>query len=851
MIQLFTTQQKKNQFSSFNILVQKINQQESKLHLLNDNELKQKTKKLQKDINQNGENDELLVEAFAIVRETSLRVLGLRHYNVQLIGGMILNSGNIAEMQTGEGKTLVCTLPAYLNALTNKGVHIVTVNEYLAKRDALSVGKIFKFLGLSVGIIQQNMSKEDRRKSYLCDITYTTNSELGFDFLKDNLATSMDTIVQRNFNYCIIDEVDSILIDEARTPLIISGEISRSKSKYLKAAYISRELEINVDYEVDYKAKNILLTERGLLTCEFLLNKKDLYKVKNPWGTFILNALKAKELFINNSQYIIQNDEITIIDEFTGRVMPGRKWSDGLHQALEAKEGLTIKNETKTLASITYQNFFLLYPKLSGMTGTAKTEEVEFERIYNLKVLCVPTNKKSRRIDQNDLVFRTAYAKWKATANDCKRLNSLGIPVLVGTTSVKNSEIISHLLSHSEIKHELLNAKPDNIKRESIIISQAGQQNALTIATNIAGRGTDIILGGNLKTVISSTLQNQKLNNRSKNLLDFLKKITEPETEGIKLDRLDNTLFTLIEDKIINYYKNDTKQEQAIVCQKGGLHIIGTEKNEARRIDNQLRGRSGRQGDPGNSIFFLSLEDDLLKIFGGDQISQIMETLNIDQDMPLESNFVTKSLVSAQKKVENYYFDSRKQLFEYDEIMNQQRQVIFLERSKILTGKNLRHWIIKYIEVTVLQLIKYYTRSTTSKRVDQELSSIRKIFALPYNLKLRDIVALDNKEVQLIWQEQARITFDLKESQIEYFEPGLMRQFEKLCLLQQVDLSWQQHLQEMSTLKEIIGWRSYGQKDPLIEYKNEGFQNFLLMTNALKQGLVYLIFRSKVVSKIK
>lgn len=858
MIQLFFEKRKNDQLDAYFNLVKKINEAESSFTNLSDKDLCAKTHSFKEVLSKGESLDSILVPAFCTVREASKRVLGLRHFDVQLVGGMILNSGNIAEMQTGEGKTLVCTLATYLNALSGRGgVHIVTVNEYLAERDAKWVGQIHEFLNLSVGLIKQDMSKELRKQNYLCDIVYTTNSELGFDFLRDNLATSFQDIVQRDFNFCIIDEVDSILIDESRTPLIISGEANQSKDKYIKAATLAVQLKLNLDYEVDQKAKNVILTDTGIKKCEYFLNVPDLYLIDNPWAQFILNALKAKELFVKNTQYIVQNQEIIIVDEFTGRVMPGRRWSDGLHQSVEAKEGVPIQKETQTLASITYQNFFLLYPKLAGMTGTAKTEEIEFEKIYGLNVFCVPTNKKSKRVDKNDLVYRTQFSKWKAVAEECKKLNKLGVPILLGTTSVKNSEILSCLLSQSDIEHELLNAKPENIRRESEIVAQAGRFSSVTIATNIAGRGTDIILGGNIDIVTKSFLELYlfptlsttqleipnilSLDNKLSLLSETIstRKVLSIDEFSDSEKNLYNEAFSLLK----TYFSDILERERTKVNRLGGLWVIGTERHESRRIDNQLRGRSGRQGDPGTSVFFLSLEDNLLQVFGGEKIAQLMNNFQLEADVPIESSFLSKSLDSAQKKVENFYFDSRKQLFEYDEVMNTQRKVIFSERRQILDSENLKSWVLNYLEMTVLQLFEFFTLSSNTELVLEDASLFFQLFGLPYGFKKN--TELSDQVILSFWSQQVRITYDIKESYIELFEPGLMRQFEKLCFLQQIDFCWQKHLQDMDILKDLIGWRSYGQRDPLMEYRNEGFQTFLAMTNELRQGILYLLFRSE------
>ena len=605
--------------------------------------------------------DKILPEAFATVREAGKRVLNMRHFDVQLIGAYFLHNGHIAEMRTGEGKTLVATLAAYLNALTGKGVHVVTVNDYLAKRDSEWMGKIYKFLGLSVGVILSNQHDADefnrKRAAYACDITYGTNNEFGFDYLRDNMAANKEMLVQRPFNYAIIDEVDSILIDEARTPLIISGRVEKSADTYTLMAKVAPQLNKDSDYEVDEKNKNVILTEDGIDKAQEIIGCKDLFDINNQYAHDLLNALKAKELFIKDTDYVVKDGEIMIVDEFTGRLMPGRRWSDGLHQAIEAKEGVEIQDETQTLASITFQNLFRLYPKLSGMTGTAMTEEAEFGKIYNLEVTVIPTNKPDIRINYPDVIYKTERAKYNAVVNDIIEQNKLGRPVLVGTVSIEKSEYISALLKKKGVKHNVLNAKQH--EKEAYIIAQAGRVGAVTIATNMAGRGTDILLGGNA---------------------EFLAK-EELETKGILPDSPD---YEKLKDEALKNARAITEEEHAKVIELGGLHVIGTERHESRRIDNQLRGRAARQGDPGSTRFFLSLEDNLMRIFGGDKITGLMNMLNVEEDMAIESSLITRQIQSAQKKVETYHFDIRKSVLQYDDVMNIQREKFYAQRRKVL-----------------------------------------------------------------------------------------------------------------------------------------------------------------------
>ena len=858
-------------------IVNEINKLEEKIKNFTDSELQNQTNSFIQRLSKGEKVENLLVESFAVVREASKRVLGLRHFDVQLIGGLILHEGKIAEMRTGEGKTLVAILPAYINALAGKGVHVVTVNDYLAARDAEYVGQVHKFLGLSVGLIQQNMTQLERKLNYSKDITYTTNSELGFDYLRDNMAIQLQDIVQRPFYFSILDEVDSILIDEARTPLIISGAGETPNIKYTKANLVAQSLLKDLHYEVDEKAKNILLTEEGVVQAESQLSVDDLYDVENPWAPYIFNAIKAKELFIKNVHYIVKDQEVLIVDEFTGRIMVGRRWSDGLHQAIEAKEDTTIQNETQTLASITYQNFFLLYPKLSGMTGTAKTEEVELDRIYGLEVTCVPTHKKMIRNDLSDLVYKNQYVKWKSIADECLDIYTLGRPILIGTTSVEKSELLASLLEEYGIPHNLLNAKPENLKREAEIIAQAGRKGAVTIATNMAGRGTDILLGGNVSYIAKSTLKllldsiilskpkERALELDLENLYNFLSlKIKTPQISEEKLSTslsiaceksfTDDPLIILFRAAykiLLEKYNRDILNEREEVIKLGGLHVIGTERHESRRIDNQLRGRAGRQGDPGSSRFFLSLEDNLLRIFGGDRIGKLMESLKVDEDIPIESALLSKSLESAQKKVEAYYYDARKQLFEYDEVLNYQRQAIYSERRRILESDSLRNWIIQYAETTVLDYFNTYLEKGdfSLEEQDKVLAKIESLLGLPLGIDRLFFSQYSITEMQNTLIRYTRISYDLKESQIDLIENGLMRELERSFLLQKIDSAWKEHLQQINTLRENIGWRGYGQKDPLIEYKNEAYNLFLSMTTNIRHSVVYLIFKSQPILK--
>ena len=863
----------KNKVSQYQKTIQTINKLSIKYSKYNNNHLNRQTQKLKKQLASGKTINDIMPECFAIIKEAIKRATNLVLFDVQIIGAIILNEGKIAEMKTGEGKTLVAIIAAYLNSLFNKGVHIITVNEYLAKRDAKLANKIFQYLDITIGVIEQNMDLIQRRQQYQADITYLTNSELGFDYLRDNMAINENELVQRNFFFAIVDEIDSILIDEARTPLIISGPSDNITNKYIKAKDIANQLILNQDYEIDEKNKNIILSEKGINECEKILNIDNLYDVKNPWVKYIINALKAKNLFLINQDYIIKNNEIVIVDEFTGRIMEGRRWSDGLHQAIEAKENRKIQQENKTLASITYQNLFLLYNKLAGMTGTAKTEEAEFEKIYKLEVVEIPTNRKNNRKDLADLIYKTEYNKWQAIANECFDMYEIGRPTLVGTTSIEKSEFLASILDKLKIPYNLLNAKPENISRESEIISQAGRKSSITIATNMAGRGTDIILGGNpaiiakieltnyinnLTTHKSLSINNEInqilqiidinfINKQLKNNINNLENIIDGLESNNYINNTDTQIINNVYKKLINYYTNFCELEKKEIIKLGGLYVIGTERHESRRIDNQLRGRSGRQGDPGSSRFFLSLQDNLIKIFGGNQISQLMENLNIDEDIPIESIILNKSLNSAQKKVEAYFYDVRKQLFEYDEVINNQRQAIYTERKRILQSIYTRDCILEYAESTIEEIFNQYDKTSDTNNKNHILNQIYILLNLQNIKPINKLMLMPSKYLKIFFIEQLRITYDLREAYLEQLKPGLMRQLEKYYLLQQIDYAWQEHLEKMLLLKESIGWRSYGQQDPLIEYKNEAFHLFINMIIYIRQTVIYLTMRSRLI----
>ena len=846
-------------------IVTKINALEPEIKKLTQEQLQYKVNELKREL-QNGTNKTSLIPLiFAIVREATQRTIGLRHYDVQLVGGLVLSEGKIAEMKTGEGKTLVALLPTFLNALYSKGVHVVTVNDYLARRDAEYVRPVHTYLGLSVGLIQENMGIEERKANYNCDIVYVTNNELGFDYLRDNMAFTENEVVQREFFYCVVDEVDSILIDEARTPLIISGANSAPTQKYIQTAKLANVLQKNIHYLTDEKNQNITLLEEGIFACEQALEVDNLYNTDAPWILYILNSLKAKELFQLSTHYIInENNEIIIVDEFTGRTMNGRRWSDGLHQAIEAKENVQIQDESQTLASITYQNLFLLYKTLSGMTGTAKTEEGEFARIYNLDVVTIPTHRPIKRKDFADVIYKNQYLKWQAIASECVEMTQLGRPILIGTTTIEKSELLAALLNEYKVPYRLLNARPENVESESAIIAQAGCKGAITIATNMAGRGTDILLGGNSDLLVVSSLKkffnstNLALDEELVELSPIFKQIQNDDSLNnykqlqrslLENEKNDNPLINKAQEtysQIIAKKKNISEEEKKHICKLGGLHIIGTERHESRRIDNQLRGRAGRQGDPGSSKFFLSLDDRLLRLFGGDQILKIMQQVGFNDETPIQSSFLNTSLESAQKKVEAYYFDSRKQLFEYDQALNMQRNGIYVERKKILQRTNLRDWIIEYGERSLYDIITCLRESSEESISKFIYIKVQELLGVPYIFNNLN-TSKNKNEIVEFFKQQFQVSYDLKETQLETIEAGLIREMERSFLLQQIDYSWKEHLQKISYLRDSIRWRAYGQRDPLTDYKRESFNFFVTMLTRIRHRVIYFILRSKIV----
>lgn len=867
--------------TQYQTLINQINLLEKDLTILNDSELRAKSFKLKKQYEDNQNLDSLIAESFALTREASSRTLGLRHFDVQLIGGLVLNNQNIGEMKTGEGKTLVATLPAVLNAMTKKGVHIVTVNDYLANRDQVSMGQIYRFLGLDTGLIQDGMSPSERKESYNADITYVTNYELTFDFLRDNMALNLTDVVLRPFNYCIIDEVDSILIDEAQTPLIISNNIQTPVEKYIVAAEITDYLKLNIHYKVDEKNKNVVLTDEGSKQIEKILNIQDLYDPKDPWIPYIINALKANALYFNNVHYIVQNNRIIIVDEFTGRIMPDRRWGDGLHQAIEAKEKLSIRQKTETVASITYQNFFLLYPKLAGMTGTGKTAETEFEKIYNLSVNEIPTAKPVLRKDLSDLIYKDQFSKWNAISQACNTIASTGQPILVGTTTVEKSEMLAQLLNEYKLSYEILNAKPENVRRESEIVAQAGAKGSITIATNMAGRGTDIILGGNINFKIQKKLYDiltlsknytlskktnifqsqliQQFNGSSQKFLsvllslvkdptflnlsdvDILRILKENDRISIPTIPYQSSIRFLI-DELISSSKKHQEQENKIVKNLGGLYIVGTERNDSRRVDNQLRGRCGRQGDPGTSRFFLSLDDNLLRLFGGPKIQNFMQT-QVSDNSPLESNLITKSLDSAQERIEERAYQQRKNLFDYDDVLNKQRKIVYHERRQILESASVQKNIFAHGEQIITELLLEFQDETISLvenffgrnlalNYNRDFNSVRKEFTLP--------------ELKFYLFNEFWLTYQAKMAELSVYGTGIMESLERSIILLNTDRIWREHLQKMTLLREAVGWRGYGQKNPLYEYKQDAFSMFENREEVLRHLVIYDLFRSSI-----
>ncbi len=809
-------------------LVDEINGLEKEVSSLSDEDLKGKTAHFRQRLDRGETLDDLLPEAFAVVREVSRRVLGMRHFDVQLMGGIVLHQGKIAEMKTGEGKTLVATLPAYLNALTGQGVHVVTVNDYLARRDSEWMGRIYRFLGLEVGLIVHGLDWAARRRAYGADITYGTNNEFGFDYLRDNMALHPDQLVQRELNYAIVDEVDSILIDEARTPLIISGQAEKSTELYYTFAKIVPRLIRDVDYTVDEKARTVAVTESGVAKVEKFLNVKNLYDEENIELTHHLHqALKAHALMKRDRDYVVKDGQVIIVDEFTGRLMFGRRYSDGLHQAIEAKEGVRIERESQTLASITFQNYFRMYKKLAGMTGTAATEEQEFRKIYGLDVVVIPTHKPMIRLDLPDVIYKTERAKFKAVVEEIAARHAAGQPVLVGTISIEKSEILSSMLRARGIPHHVLNAKYH--EKEAEIVAQAGRLGSVTIATNMAGRGTDILLGGN-----PEFLARQEWRRRQ-----------AERGNGDSPAAADEDCPEFRE--LVEKYRRQTEEEHRKVVELGGLHIIGTERHESRRIDNQLRGRCGRQGDPGSTQFFTSLEDDLLRLFGSDNIAGLMERLGIDEDTPIEHPMITRSIESAQKRVENRNFEIRKHVLQYDDVMNQQREIIYRQRRQVLTGENIKDVVLDMIASCVERAVNTYAPEGVYPE-EWDLAGLLEHAAHHYlpghSLRPADLEGKSREELLSFLKERA---FQAYEAREEELGPEALREIERLVVLRVVDEKWMDHLDAMDQLREGIGLRAYGQKDPLVEYKFESYGMFQNMVAAIQDDVVRYVFRVNLV----
>jgi preprotein translocase subunit SecA len=888
-------------------LINDINELEKDLQVLSDVELRTESFKLQNEYKETQDLNALISRSFALTREASLRTLGLRHFDVQLMGGLVLNSNKIAEMKTGEGKTLVATLPASLNALTKKGVHIVTVNDYLANRDQVSMGQIYRFLGFDTGLIQAGMTQIERQENYQSDITYVTNYELTFDYLRDNTTLNTKDIVLPPFNYCIIDEVDSILIDEAQTPIILADTSKdTSVEKFIIASEITNYLEFKTHYTVDEKNKNVTLTELGSQQVEKIIQTQDLYNPRDPWIPYIINALRANSLFFNNIHYIIQANRIVIVDEFTGRIMPDRRWGDGLHQAIEAKEKLPIRPRTETQASITYQNFFLMYPKLSGMTGTGKTSEIEFEKIYNLVVEVIPTYRPTKRLDLPDLLYKDQFSKWNAIAEFCNNVSVTGQPLLIGTTTVEKSDMLAQLLNEYELSYQILNAKPENVRRESEIVAQAGKKNSITIATNMAGRGTDIILGGNINFQIQKELYDililaktelkkvKELVNFEKSQTKFIRSTLLQTIKRLKnftrngSQKFYSVLLTLITDSnflklsdidvlrilqendrvaiptisyqcAIRFLLNDLtistekhhKQENIIVKNLGGLCVVGTERNDSRRVDDQLRGRCGRQGDPGISRFFVSLDDNLLRLFGGQKVQQFLRN-QIPDDSPIESSMMTESLNNAQKQVEERAYEQRKNLFEYDEILDQQRSIIYFERRLVLESLSVRNNTLAYGEQIVCEFLNQI------KKKDIDLNQTIKLFEnlfgrslaiKAFNKNDSNNADFDILELQTYFFQEFWLTYQAKINQFSVYGNGnkIFRNFERQVTLLNINTVWQEHLEKISLLREAVGWRGYGQKNPLTEYKREAYLLFTERKEALIYFTLYQLFRGTII----
>ena len=826
---------------------------EEEYRTLSDEALQEKTFEFKKRFSEGEALDSLLPEAFAACREASDRVLGMRHFPVQIIGGIILHQGRISEMKTGEGKTLVATLPAYLNAISGKGVHIVTVNDYLAKRDSEWMGKLYRFMGLEVGLIVHGMTNEEKKAAYAADITYCTNNELGFDYLRDNMVIYKENRVQRGFNFAIVDEVDSILIDEARTPLIISGQGEKSTDLYTKANRFAKGLKcvkvketndkqsdeeqnFDGDYVVDEKAKTCVLTPSGVKKAEEYFGLENLNDAENiTVSHHIQQAIRAHGIMKRDVDYVVKDGEVIIVDEFTGRLMFGRRYNEGLHQAIEAKEGVKVAHESKTLASITFQNFFRLYTKLSGMTGTAMTEEAEFREIYKLDVIEIPTNKPVIRTDEADVVYKTEKAKFSAVVDAVEECNKKGQPVLVGTVTIEKSEVLSNMLKRRGIQHNVLNAK--HHEKEAEIIAQAGKFGAVTIATNMAGRGTDIMLGGNAEYLAKAELKHRGYSDEV---------IAEATGFG---DTADEIILTARKEfaELNAKFKSEIAPEAEKVRQAGGLFIIGTERHESRRIDNQLRGRAGRQGDPGCTRFYVSLEDDLMRLFGGERMTTVMNTLNVDENMPLQNGMLSKTIESAQGKIEARNFAIRKTVLEYDDVMNRQRELIYTQRNQVLDGEDIHETVGKMINGFIENEVKNYCADETAD--DWNIEGLRELFS-GWLLKDGDLVYTNNDlntlEAEDIVETIQQRASELYAAREEEYSPEVMRELERVMLLKSVDTNWMEHIDAMDQLKQGINLRAYGQHNPVIEYRNEGYDMFSAMTDAIREQTARLVLTVKI-----
>ena len=827
-------------------IVSKINSLESEMEKLSDHELRGKTEYFKQELANGKTLDDILPEAFAVVREASKRALGMRHFDVQLIGGIILHQGRIAEMKTGEGKTLVATLPVYLNALEGKGVHVITVNDYLAKRDSEWMGKLYKFLGLSVGLVIAGMDPQAKQKAYAADITYGTNNEFGFDYLRDNMVIYKNQLVQRGLHYAIVDEIDSILIDEARTPLIISGRANESSDLYKKANDFVRRLEAKViveedvkdfeqaednekyDYIVDLKAKSASLTQKGIKKAEEFFGLENFNDLDNSTLVHHVNqALRAHGVMKKDIDYIVKDGEVLIVDEFTGRIMYGRRYNNGLHQAIEAKEKVKIADESKTLATITFQNYFRMYDKLSGMTGTAMTEESEFEEIYNLDVVEIPTNKPMVRKDENDVIYKNEAAKFRAVVESVKESHEKGQPVLIGTVSIEKSEKLSKLLNEARIPHEVLNAKSH--EKEAMIVAQAGKFGAVTIATNMAGRGTDIMLGGNSEYLAKEEMRKNKV---PANLIEESNTYYETDDQDILRAREEF-------NKLVAKYDEQIKEEKQKVIEAGGLKIIGTERHESRRIDNQLRGRSGRQGDVGESRFFIGLDDDLMKIFGGDAITKVYNTLGADENMPIAAGMISRAVENAQKKVEGRNFSIRKNVLKYDDVMNAQREIIYKQRREVLDGEDIHNNILNMINTIAEETVSMFIEGEDGKSVNVE--ALNTEISNEFGLDMLDYIKEHKDDSNAIIEELEKQAVQKYQEKEEEITPERMRELERVVMLKVVDEKWMNHIDSMDELKNGIGLRAYGQQDPVVKYRMEGMDMFDEMVANIKLDVVKIL----------